>query len=108
MSAFFDSGVRVAVGTDSLSSVEDLNLFAEIGRLRELAPGVPPSRLLAAATTGGAAALGLDGEWGSIQPAKRAALIGVAVPPGLADVEQYLVSGIIPSQVRWIESGVPC
>jgi cytosine/adenosine deaminase-related metal-dependent hydrolase len=108
VSAFFASGVRVAVGTDSLSSVGDLNLFAEIGCLRELAPGVAPSRLLAAATLGGAAALGLDGDWGSIQPDKRAALIGVAVPPGLTDVEQYLVSGITPTQVRWIENGVPC
>ncbi len=104
----FASGVRVAVGTDSLSSVEDLNLFAELARLHELAPGVAPARLLEAATLGGASALGLAGDWGTLEPGRRAALVGVAVPPGLADVEQYLVGGIMPHQVQWIESGRPC
>ena len=39
---FFESGVRVAVGTDSLASVPDLNLFSELAEMRRLAPAVPP------------------------------------------------------------------
>jgi 5-methylthioadenosine/S-adenosylhomocysteine deaminase len=38
---FYASGVRVAIGTDSLASVEDLNLFAEMADVRRLAPSVP-------------------------------------------------------------------
>jgi cytosine/adenosine deaminase-related metal-dependent hydrolase len=33
VAAFFHSGVRVAVGTDSPASVPDLNLFAELAEL---------------------------------------------------------------------------
>ena len=38
---FFESGVRLAVGTDSLASVPDLNVFAELAEMRRLAPAVP-------------------------------------------------------------------
>ena len=101
---FFKSGVRIAVGTDSLASVQDLNLFTELAELHRLAPEVPPSRLLACATTNGAVALGLGHQYGAIEVGSVAALLAVAVPAGTADVEQYLVSGITPDLVRWIES----
>jgi cytosine/adenosine deaminase-related metal-dependent hydrolase len=101
---FFKSGVRIAIGTDSLASVPDLNLFAELAELHRLAPDVPPSRLLACATTNGAIALGLGQEYGTIEAGHRAALVTVTIPAGTADVEQYLVSGITPDLVQWIES----
>lgn len=100
---FYDSGVRVAVGTDSLASAPDLNLFAEVATMRALAPDVPASALLASATIEGARALGFDADYGSIEPGKRAALIAVALPADAGDVEEYLVSGVVPSQIRWIE-----
>ena len=102
---FYASGVRVAVGTDSLASVEDLNLFAELAAVRRVAPAVPGARLLRSATLDGAAALGFGGELGSIEAGKRAELIGVRVPPGIADVEEYLVSGVPAGAVRWLERG---
>ena len=52
---FYASGVRVAVGTDSLASAPDLNVFAELATMRALAPSVPASRLLASATIEGRA-----------------------------------------------------
>jgi cytosine/adenosine deaminase-related metal-dependent hydrolase len=99
---FYASGVRVAVGTDSLGSVEDLNLFAELAFMRELAPSVPARALLASATKHGADALGFGAELGTIEPGKRAELIAVTVPDDVTDVEQYLVSGISPEQVTWV------
>jgi cytosine/adenosine deaminase-related metal-dependent hydrolase len=101
--AFYESGAAVAVGTDSLTSVRDLNLFAELAELRRLAPAVPAARLLASATITGARALGCGDELGSIERGKRAALVAVAVPPGETDVEECLVRGIAPAQVGWIE-----
>lgn len=100
---FYASGARVAVGTDSLASAPDLNLFAELAELRRLAPAVPARALLASATIEGARALGFDADLGAIEPGRRAALIAVRVPASVADVEEYLVSGIEPAQVRWLE-----
>ena len=101
---FYASGVRVAVGTDSLASVPDLNIFAELAAMRALAASVPAARLLASATYEGARALGFDKDYGTIQPGKCARLLTVAVPAGMEDVEEYLVSGIHPEQIKWIES----
>ncbi len=101
--AFYAAGVRVAVGTDSLASTPDLNLFAELAAMRRLAPAVPPSALIESATLQGARALGFDGEYGTMEPGRRARLLAVDVPPGAGDVEEYLVSGIQPEQIRWIE-----
>lgn len=100
----FASGVRIAVGTDSLASVADLNLFAELTALRRLAPAVPASRLLRAATLGGAEALGF-GQLGAIEPGRAARLLAVTVPPGVPDVEEWLVSGAVTSDaVRWLDT----
>ncbi len=100
---FYESGVRVAVGTDSLASAPDLNLWSELHAMRKLAPHVPARQFLDSATHAGAEALGFGAEFGTIEPGRRAALIAVNVPPGVADVEEYLVSGIDSSQVRWVE-----
>ena len=101
---FYASGARVAIGTDSLASVEDLNLFNEIAAVRCLAPSVAPDRLLRSATLDGAQALGFGRDFGSIEPGKLAALIAVRVPADVADVEEYLVGGIAPEQVQWLEA----
>jgi cytosine/adenosine deaminase-related metal-dependent hydrolase len=98
---FFRSGVRLAVGTDSLASAPDLNLFSELALMRRLAPTVPGRRLLECATGHGARALGFAGECGALVPGARAP-IAVSVPARLDDVEEYLVSGIQPEQVDWL------
>jgi cytosine/adenosine deaminase-related metal-dependent hydrolase len=99
---FYASGVRVAVGTDSLASTPDLNVFAELATMRALAPSVPASVLLDSATRQGARALGFESEYGSIEPGKRARLLAVAIPAGTDDVEEYLVSGVDPEQIQWV------
>jgi cytosine/adenosine deaminase-related metal-dependent hydrolase len=100
---FYTSGVKVAVGTDSLASVEDLNLFSELKTLRWLAPDVPAAKILESATLTGARALGLGDELGSLTPGKRAQMIAVDLPERVGDVEEFLLSGITPSQIEWVE-----
>lgn len=101
---FLASGVRLAIGTDSLASAPDLNLFSELAVMRTLAPDAPARRLLGAATHGGAEALGWGAELGTIAPGKRAALIAVDVPRGTSDPEAYLLSGIAPASVRILDA----
>ena len=104
---FIRSGVRLAVGTDSLASVPDLNLFAELELMRRLAPSVPARLLLACATVHGAEALGFADELGQITPGRRAALIAARVPAGVSDVEEYLVGGLTPDQLTWLDDTGP-
>jgi aminodeoxyfutalosine deaminase len=99
---FYESGVRVAIGTDSLASSPDLNVFAEVATLHALAPTVPAASLLRSATIEGARALGFDADYGTIEPGKLARLLVVDVPPGRSDVEEYLVSCVHPGQIRWL------
>lgn len=100
------SGVRVALGTDSLASVADLDMFKELAALRALAPTVPASWLLRAATLGGADALGFD-HLGAIEAGRSARLLVVAVPDGVRDVEAWLVGGgVRPSDLTWLDARV--
>ena len=96
---FYRSGVKVAVGTDSLASVADLNLFSELSAMRRLAPGVAASRLLESATKNGAHALGLDSDLGTLSVGKQAKMVSVRLPDGIADVEEFLVGGITPDRI---------
>ena len=104
IASFYESGVSVAVGTDSLASTPDLNVFSELAAMRALAPSVAPSRLLDSATRQGAHALGFEADYGTIDAGKRARLLAIDIPPGVDDVEEYLVSGIDPGQIRWVDS----
>ena len=104
LESFYAAGLRVAFGTDSLASAPDLNVFSELREARRIAPSVPARRLLESATRTGAWALGFGDELGTIEPGRRAQLIAVSVPEEMRDVEEYLLSGIAPEQVRWLPS----
>jgi cytosine/adenosine deaminase-related metal-dependent hydrolase len=79
---FLEAGLRLALGTDSLASNEDLDLFAEMAALRRDHPGLDPGLVIRAATLGGAEALGLERRLGSLAPGRRAALVAVRLEPG--------------------------
>lgn len=100
---FYQSGVRVAVGTDSLASVDDLNLFSELKTMRWLAPSVPARQILESATLAGARALGLDRELGSLTPGKTGRVLAIELPRRVDDVEEYLLSGIEAPQLQWLD-----
>jgi aminodeoxyfutalosine deaminase len=105
LQSFYRAGLPVALGTDSLASVDDLNMFAELAAARRLAPEVPARRLLESATLAGARALGFGRDFGSIEAGKRASLIAVRLPEHVDDVEEYLVSSVEPDAIRWLETG---
>jgi cytosine/adenosine deaminase-related metal-dependent hydrolase len=102
LSRFYREGARVAVGTDSLASGDDLDMFAEIAAVRQLAPEVFSGRILESATRIGAEALGFGRELGTIEPPKRASLIAVRLPEAALDVEEYLLTGIRAADIRWL------
>ena len=75
------AGVNMALGTDGAASNNSLNMLRELGYLCLLHKGinedaecVPAARGLHIATMGGARALGLGGEIGSIEAGKKADL----------------------------------
>lgn len=90
--ALRQAGIRWALGTDSLASTPDLNLFQEIRELHEAYPEVPLSELFAAATLQGAVALKRH-DLGSLAPGKQAALLWLPVPAGAPVWEALLAAG---------------
>ena len=103
LEAFYAMNVSVAFGTDSLASVQDLNLFSELAEARRIAPRVQARSLLESATRQGARALGFEDEFGTIEEGKRAQLIAVRLPDRVDDVEEYLVGGVEPSAIVWLD-----
>ena len=67
-----------------------------------LAPGVPASKILESATLIGARALGLGDELGALTPGKRAQMMAVSLPDRVDDVEEFLLGGITPAQLKWL------
>lgn len=96
------AGVRLSLGSDSLASAPDLDVLQDAALLRAAYPEVAPSALVHIATLGGAEALGLAGELGSLEPGKRAALAIVRLPGRVDDPVRYLVSGEArPRRAEW-------
>lgn len=70
-------GVRLALGTDSLASNDDIDLFREARSLLALDNTIEPERLLAIMTIEGASVLGLQDRVGAITPGRFADIIAV-------------------------------
>jgi len=105
LAALDAAGVPLALGTDSLASNQDLNLFRELEVLRERFPAVPPERLLRLATLDGAAALGREADLGSLEPGKGAALLFLPCDAGAEDFWDHLVAAGAAGEVRWLSPG---
>ncbi|MDD4649636.1 MAG: amidohydrolase family protein, partial [Desulfoplanes sp.] len=73
--AMLGAGLRLCLGTDGLSSNDDLDLGAEIAWLRRAYPGLAFRDIMAMATINGAEALGIARDYGSLEPGKKAAFI---------------------------------
>ncbi len=101
--ALHEAGVRLTLGTDSLASCHDLNLFQEIKTLQENFCGVQISELLAMATINGATALNRGHDLGSLKPGKKAALLFLPIPPG-APLWPALLDAGVQGRISWLTS----
>jgi len=79
---FLDAGISVGLGTDSLASSPTLNLWDEMRYALKIHrhSGVTPKDIFHMATLGGARALGLGQDIGSLEPGKIADIIAIALP----------------------------
>jgi len=105
------AGCRVAIGADGAPCNNRLDVFAEM-RLAALiqkprlgADALPAGRVLELATLGGARALGLEAELGSISPGKRADLVVLDLRephlhPAIGDPVSLVVYAACASDVR--------
>lgn len=84
------AGLRPALGTDSLGSNYDLNLFAEMRELVSSQPGLSPSTIWDMATINGAQVLGYSESLGSLQKGKSPGVFVSQLAPesmGNLDIE---------------------
>jgi aminodeoxyfutalosine deaminase len=68
-------GMHPGLGTDSLASNQDLNLWKEMAFVHRSFPSIPPEAILEMATRNGAESLRLEGRLGSIAPGKSPSLL---------------------------------
>ncbi len=103
---FERAGVPLALGTDSLASNQDLDLFEEARALHAIEPRFDAHRLIEMITLGGARVLDMADEFGELAPGKQADLAIYRVPPtedpytalfdvgGRGSIEAVLSAGI--------------
>ena len=72
-----ESGIPICVGTDSLSSNEQLDMLAELACLQEAFPEVPLGELLTWACRNGARFLGKEAVLGTLEPGKKPGLVRI-------------------------------
>ena len=69
------SGIKLTVGTDSLSSNDDLDMVKEMFCLQENFPDIPFGELVIWASKNGAEFLGKENELGQIKEGMRPGLV---------------------------------
>lgn len=90
MEAPLGLGIPMALGTDSLASNSDLNLFSEASYVLDHYPSIPPEAVLSMITLGGARALRREDRHGAIGAGKSATFLSVAVPHPLNSSSQLM------------------
>ncbi len=99
-------GVAACLGTDSLASNTDLNLFAEAAFVLNRYPGIRPDAVLKMITANPARALGRWGDFGALAPGLSAALLAVEIESNPSDF--HLAEAVIDSgkkgAFKWVIS----
>ncbi len=100
--ALAQTGLPLGLGTDSLASNDDLDLFEEARALRALEPSLSGRRILEIMTSEGATALGLKDRFGVLEPGRSADLAIYAVSSD--DPLEALLEGAGRSAIRAVMS----
>ncbi|MGD9950336.1 MAG: amidohydrolase family protein [Desulfobulbus sp.] len=87
---FLEAGILPALGTDSAASNPELSLWREMALIFRDHPHLAPERIFAMATMGGAEALGLETQLGTLTPGKEGDILAVPVPASLTNAEQLM------------------
>ncbi|WP_448873322.1 amidohydrolase family protein [Desulfobulbus propionicus] len=87
---YLDAGLLPALGTDSAASNPELSLWREMALVAKEHPYVDPGAIFSMATRGGAEALGLDDQLGTLSPGKTADLLAVPIPASVHSTDQLM------------------
>ncbi|MBU0674678.1 MAG: amidohydrolase family protein [Proteobacteria bacterium] len=102
-----DRGLTVVLGTDSLASNPQLNLWCEMQILAEDHPGLDPRAIVRMSTLNGARIMGLEDQIGSIAPGLSANFLAVRgdMPKGGDEesVYSWLVGSGLEIKCEWVE-----
>ena len=98
-------GINCALGTDSLASNTDLNLFAEAGFTLDNHPSVHPEKVLEMITLNPARALGRKGDFGSLEPGAKAHLLAVTIQSGVneSNLAESLIQSGKQGACKWVD-----
>lgn len=96
LNALYKKGVNVGLGSDSLASNDDLNLFNEMNLLAKENPWLDCEKIIKIATVGGAKVLGLESQIGSLTAGKQADMIALAAPADLSvdSLAEYVIQEV--------------
>ncbi len=97
-----NSGINVALGTDSLASCYDLDIRNEIAAVRNNFKKLWPDFILRMATINGATALGISHKAGSLEIGKRPGIINISFDESPDDAERFVIDNIEKLPVRRI------
>ncbi len=102
-------GLLPALGSDSAASNESLDIWREMQLLATHNPHLAPADILAMATTGGAAALLHDADYGSLAVGKKAEFIHVSSADLLRCNESSKLIDVLvvngkPAEIQWISN----
>ncbi len=90
---FLNNDINVAIGTDSLSSNEKLNMFYVMRVVKENFPDLENNIILKMATVNGAKAIGFEGEIGEIAIGRKADIIGINIEDSsIKDPVDYVIN----------------
>lgn len=98
-----NSNINFALGTDSLASVDDLDLRKEVVLLRNSLSFIPPHKMLESITINGAKALGFQNILGSLEIGKSPGILHVETEKTILYPEKFLIDNIEKLKIKRVD-----